>query len=133
MEDLPVVEAVGVSGSSQLLHRAPSPCIQCTFESLLPLPNFCSNPLRGTPWLLHQLHLSALCPLWMRLTLAGFNLKRIIYKHAGLKIHFWAQELLPGPVRLSGKLGLGQDVNLPDFVSGSSDLSRLILGKNAIN
>lgn len=36
---------------------------------------------------------------------------------------------------LSGSAGngLGQDVNLPDFVSGSSDLSRLILGKNDIN
>lgn len=69
----------------------------------------------------------------MRLTLLGFNLKEIICKDAGLKIHFWAQELLPGPARLSGKLGLGQDINLPDFVSGSSDLSRLILGKNDIN
>lgn len=133
MEDLPLVEAVDVSGSSQLLHRAPSPWSQCTFESLLLLLIFCSNPLRGTPWLLHQLHLSALCLLWMRLTLPGFNLKGIIYKHAGLKIHFWAQELLPGPVRLSGKPGLGQDINLPDFVSGSSDPSRLILGKNDIN
>lgn len=63
----------------------------------------------------------------------GFNLKGIIYRHDGLKIHFWAQELFPGPVRLSGKLGLGQDINLPDFVSGSSDLSRLILGKNDMN
>lgn len=101
--------------------------------SLLLLPHFCSKSLRGAPWLLQHLRLSALCPLWMRLTLPGFNLKGIIYKYAGLKIHFWTQELLPGPGRLSGKLGLGQDVHLPDFASGSSDLSRLILGKSDIN
>lgn len=59
-------------------------------------------------------------------------MKGIIYKY-GLKIHFWAQELLPGPVRLSRKLGLGLDINLPDFISGSSEFSRLILGKNDTN
>lgn len=47
MEDLPVVAAVGVSGSSQSLHRTPSPC--SPLVSLLLLPNFCCNPLKD-PW-----------------------------------------------------------------------------------
>lgn len=37
---------------------------------------------------------------------------------------------------LSGSVGnwdWGRTLNLPDFASGSSDLSRLILGKNDIN
>lgn len=86
----------------------------------------------GTSWLLHQLHLSAPFPVQMRVTSLEFNLKGMSYSASMLVSKYisgcrsFCQDLSGS----AGKQGCGQDSHLPGLVSGSSDLSRLILGKN---